>query len=175
MDIGTLEEVVRSHQAGIYRYLRFLGADDHTAEDLVQNTFLAAFKSSGHPDMTNIKLRAAWLRGIARNIFLSFCRSNRAGPLEIDSAFLEQAEHTWKSEFLRDGEGFDYIEALRKCLETLPDKQREAVGLQYAQKKSRSEIAHILKMTEDGIKSLLRRARAALADCVNRRLSVENM
>ena len=42
MDRKVLESLVRIHQAKLYRYLRYLDADRQTAEDLLQDVFLAA-------------------------------------------------------------------------------------------------------------------------------------
>jgi RNA polymerase sigma-70 factor (ECF subfamily) len=148
-----------------------LGADQPTAEDLVQDTFLAAFKSpSAEQDLSS---PSAWLRGIARNLFLQHCRRGRRSPLVASSERLDEAENTWRSVFLRDGDGFDYLEALRQCLHDLPPKQRDVLDMRYRDQKSRGEMAQFLGMSEDGIKSLLRRIRAALAQCVEKRLALE--
>ena len=173
MDRESLAEIIKLHQAELYRYARYLGADPAAAEDLVQDTFLTAFKIVMPPETAEARIRAAWLRGVLRNLFLRHCRRQRAAPLLPDAAVLEQAEVVWKADFLRSGDGFDYIEALRKCLQELPERQRAALDLQYAQKKSRSEMARLREMTEDGIKSLMRRIRLALADCIRRRLALE--
>ncbi len=170
MDRDTLEALVRTHQAETYRYARYLGADRVTAEDVVQDTFLAAAKSSSVPDMGNNQRRSAWLRGVARNVFLTHCRRSKASPVKVDSDYLKKAESVWASEFLRGGDGFEYVEALRKCLDDLSKKERRVVDLRYARKKARSEMAALFNMTEDGIKSLVRRIRTALADCINRRV-----
>ncbi|MBM4034477.1 MAG: RNA polymerase sigma factor [Planctomycetes bacterium] len=173
MTRDDLAALVRIHQAEVYRYVRYLGAEAHAAEDLVQETFLAAFRSDAPPEAADVRGAAAWLRGIARNLFLRYCRSRKTSPVKVDSALVERAEGVWASEFLRGGDGFDYVEALRKCLDALSEKQRHVLDLRYAQKKSRSEMARLLEMSEDGIKSLLRRIRAALAECVRRRLASE--
>jgi RNA polymerase sigma-70 factor (ECF subfamily) len=171
VDRDQLAAIVRVNQAGIYRYLRYLGADQPTAEDLVQDTFLAAFKSpSAEQDLSS---PSAWLRGIARNLFLQHCRRGRRSPLVASSERLDEAENTWRSVFLRDGDGFDYLEALRQCLHDLPPKQRDVLDMRYRDQKSRGEMAQFLGMSEDGIKSLLRRIRAALAQCVEKRLALE--
>ena len=47
MDRDELAVVVRVNQAGIYRYLRYLGADRPTAEDLVQETFWRHSRAGG--------------------------------------------------------------------------------------------------------------------------------
>ena len=170
MDRDTLTMLVTEHQTSIYRYLRYLGARG-AAEDLTQDTFLAAFKSASPPDMTNAPLRAAWLRGISRNCLLAHWRRGRADPVRVDSEYLRQAEDVWSAQFAgASGEG-DYVEALRKCVETLDDRDRRMLDLRYAGGKSRSEMADLCRMSEDGIKSLLRRIRSRLGRCVRRRLA----
>ena len=171
MDRDALAAMVRANQARIYRYLRYLGADPAAAEDLVQETFLAALKSPTAED--DLSSSSAWLRGVARNLFLQYCRRERRSPVVADSGYLEQAESTWQSVFLRDGDGFDYLEALRRCLQDLAREQRDVLDMRYRDQKSRSEMAQSLGITEDGIKSLLRRIRAALAECVEKRLALK--
>ncbi len=164
-----LTALIRTHQAELYRYLRYLGADRSSAEDLVQETFLAALQSDVDLE-PGASAAAAWLRGVARNLFLQWCRRNRTSPVRIDSETVERAEAAWHSVFLRGGDGFDYVEALRKCYEGLPDRQRRLLDQRYGKKMSRARMAEAASMTENGIKSLLRRVRAALADCIKRRL-----
>ena len=174
MTRDDLETIVRIHQAELYRYLRYMGAENQSvAEDIAQETFLAAFKSPDPPEPRGEKQQAAWLRGIARNLFLMHCRRARISPVRTDRVALERAESMWTGEFLREGDGFDYIEALRKCLSTLGERQRKLLDLQYGQNKSRSEIAEAAEMSEDGIKSLMRRLRASLGQCIRRRLGLE--
>ncbi len=170
MNRDDLEMLVRAHQAELFRYLRYLGSDRATAEDLVQETFLAAFAAADRPDLSNEKLRSAWLRGIARNVFLNFCRRRKVSPVVVNSDTLEEAEATWSEKFLRGGDGFDFVEALRRCLDILPDRSREVIDMRYSEKRSRAELAELLEMTEDGIKSLLRRTRMILAECISARL-----
>jgi RNA polymerase sigma-70 factor (ECF subfamily) len=172
VDSKRLEMLVKGYQAELYRYVRYLGADVPTAEDVVQEAFLAAAKAAPSAN-DEPKAVSAWLRGITRNVFLMHCRRARANPVKADSELMEQAERVWTAEFLGTGDGFDYLEALRECLKTLPEKQRSVVELRYAGRKSRSEIAQLYSMTEDGVKSLLQRTRAALAECVRKRLASE--
>lgn len=178
MTAEELETLIRMHQAEIYRYVRYLGAESVTvAEDLVQETFLAAYKREGRADAEGAAIRepAAWLRGIARNLFLMHCRRRKSSPVRVDSASLERAEATWTAEFLREGDGFDYIEALRACLRKLADKHRKLLDLHYSEGKSRAEIAASFQMSEDGVKSLMRRLRAVLGDCIRRQVAVQDV
>jgi len=173
MDRSILESLVRAHQAELYRFVRYLGAQRSVAEDIVQETFLAAFKADLSADQNDARGTAAWLRGIARNLFLKHCRRVKNSPVTADGDLLQKAEALWSSEFLRGGDGFDYVEALRACLEELSEKQRRLVDMRYAEKKSRSEMARVVRMTENSIKSLLRRIRSALGECVERTLKLE--
>jgi RNA polymerase sigma factor (sigma-70 family) len=149
-----LEALVRMHQAELFRYVRYLGEDDRSAaEDLVQETFLAAFRAgSGTPPTDDLRRTAAWLRGIARNVFLMHCRRSRRDPVRADSETLRRAEDFWEAGFLRGGDGFDTVEALRACLGRLDERRRQLLDLRYVRDVPRAEMARLLEMTEDGIK-----------------------
>ena len=125
MTRDRLEELVRAHQAEIYRYVRYLGADPVSAADLVQDTFVAAFRSEDPPDLSDLRARTVWLREIVRLRFLMFCRRQRSSPVAVSNEWLEETEATWSSESLREGDGFDYLQALEKCVESLPARERE--------------------------------------------------
>ena len=174
MHRDTLRMLIRAHQVEIFRYMRYLGADAALAEDLVQDTFVAAFSSPRPPDVDDVGGRAAWLRAIGRNLFLNACRRRRTGPVEVNSERIKQAESVWASQLLRGGDGFDTVEALRKCLARLTAKHRGILDMRYEQGRSRAEMARRCGMTGNGVKTLLRRIRAALADCIQRRLATEN-
>jgi RNA polymerase sigma-70 factor, ECF subfamily len=174
-----LELLIRTHQAMVYRYLRYMGASADVAEDVGQETFLAAYKSTSVPleDASAESGRcAAWLRGVARNQLLMYFRKARSNPMSSDPLVLqqalEQADQVWATELLREGDGFDYSEALQGCLANLQGTQRRVLDMFYGEEFSRVQIAEALNMTEDGIKSLLRRVRTALRRCVHTRLGV---
>ncbi|HUT33494.1 MAG TPA: sigma-70 family RNA polymerase sigma factor [Planctomycetota bacterium] len=173
MDRDSLEALVRTHQVEVFTYIHYLGAPRDVAEDLAQETFLVAFRKSLPPDVLDGSGQRAWLRGIARNLFLQYCDRQRASRVRADSESVERAEAVWQGQFLRDGDGLDYIEALRKCLEKLSEEHQRALDLRYAQSKSRMEMAFLLNMTGDGVKSLLRRIRAGLGSCIRKRLQLE--
>ncbi|MBI5724245.1 MAG: sigma-70 family RNA polymerase sigma factor [Planctomycetes bacterium] len=171
MDSKSLASLVTLYQAGIYRYIRFLGASEAVAEDVVQETFLATLKSQSHPDAANGKLMAGWLRGVARNLFLAYCRRNRISPVNVNTEYVEQAEDFWTSEFLREDDGDEYIAALRASLADLSNEERKMLDAQYNRKLSRTQIAREFGFTEDGVKSKMRRIRLRLGELIHRRLS----
>src|SRR4051812_869010 len=72
-----------THRLGIWRYLRFLGCDDAAADDLTQETFLAVARGAGNVGRGNgevVRDVPAYLRGIARNLFLKWVRRSRREP-----------------------------------------------------------------------------------------------
>ncbi len=169
----VLEELVLGHQAEIYRYVRFLGATSATAEDVVQDSFLAAFRSPNPLDLANVRLRTAWLRGIARNTFLKHCRRGRRRAVVLGEEALNSAEACWAAEFVPHDDGFGYLEALRQCLDECPENHRKVLEMRYFNRESRSRMSELLEMTEEGVKKALQRIRDALRHCVEGRLTGE--
>ena len=173
MERRDLETLVAVHQAELYRYLRYLGAPRPAAEDLIQETFLAAYAGSTTGDPAGSPGCAAWLRGIARNKFLMYCRRERTERTHVQSAAVERAEAVWASEFLREGDGFDYLEALRGCFSKLGNRHQTILREFYEGRKSREQLAADFELTDEGIKSMLRRLRESLGSCVRKSLGLE--
>ncbi|MCA8939447.1 MAG: hypothetical protein KDB07_06555, partial [Planctomycetes bacterium] len=51
-DTETLAAIVEYHQAGLYRYLRFLGAGAEDAVDIAQDAFVALWVAMGRGKFT---------------------------------------------------------------------------------------------------------------------------
>jgi RNA polymerase sigma-70 factor, ECF subfamily len=165
-----LVSLVRNRQAQVYRYLRYLGAAHEVAEDLAQDTFVVALGKSMQSKWSEIdpSNRPAWLRGVSRNLFLAHCRRAKCSPVFAAGGTLDQAEAVWASEFPGDDDGSGHLAALRKCLESLAHRDREIIEMQYCHQKSRVEISASFGLTEDGVKTLMRRLRAGLSQCIQR-------
>jgi RNA polymerase sigma-70 factor (ECF subfamily) len=153
----------------VYRYLRYLGAAREVAQDLTQETFVVAFQKNAQGQLNQTYSLVAWLRGVARNLFLAYCRRSRCNPVRLDSGYVERAEALWAEEF-GGSDSSDHLAALRECLQGLPQRQQEMLRLQYSLQKSRADIAAASGLTEDGVKTAMRRLRAVLAQCIQRRL-----
>ena len=157
--------LIRTHQAGVWRYLRFLGCDPNEADDLVQETFLTVLRKGF--EVRSPAQTAAYLRTVARNRLLMDRRNRHSQPPPVD---LEAAETVWTQVAGEDGLS-DYLAALGECLKkAVSPRVRRALELQYRDRASRAEIGAELDMAVEGVKTLLRRARSALRDCVQRRL-----
>jgi len=156
----TVQALVRRHQAEVWRYLRYLGASTELADDLTQETFLQLLRSPFAE--RSAEQTTGWLRTVARNFYV---KSFRRPPFA--EADLDAIEAGW-NDYARDDGGDDSLVRLRECLDRLEGRAREAVRWHYEERRSRKEIGERLGLGNDGVKSLLRRSRAALRTCVER-------
>jgi RNA polymerase sigma-70 factor, ECF subfamily len=156
--------LVREHQADVWRYLRYLGAAADDADDLTQETFLAIARSPF--ELRSRGETAAYLRTAARNQLLMLRRKQGREASKVD---LAAAEDVWAAA-MQDGDSNVLLGALAACYESLAGRVREAVDRFYRDGSSRDEIAAELKISIDGVKSLLRRTRSTLRECIERRM-----
>lgn len=159
-DAGPVE-TVRDASAALRRYLRFLGAGRQVLDDLVQETLLAACRSFG---AANAPL--PWLLVTARNALRQHLR--REGRRR-EVADLDRLDAAYREQVPGDG-GELQLQALRRCLQELPERSRRALELRYGDGASRAAIAAAVGLGEEGAKALLARVRAALGACIERRL-----
>jgi RNA polymerase sigma-70 factor (ECF subfamily) len=160
-----LASLVQRHQAAVWRYLRYLGADGSEAADLTQETFLAFVRARFAE--RDARQTAGYLRTVARNQLLALRRKQHR---EIRTIELEAADSVWAAAAGPAGDLHDYLAALRECTEGLEGRARQAVDLHYREGASRDAIAVHLEMKPDGVKTLLRRTRQVLRECVERKL-----
>jgi RNA polymerase sigma-70 factor (ECF subfamily) len=165
-DTGGLAGLVHQYQAGVWRYLRYLGADESLADDLTQETFLAVWKRR-FVDHTPAAT-SQYLRTVARNLYLmSIRRRDRLPTLER----IDLADEIWQRCTGDDSESM--LTALSKCLDGLNGRARQAIDLHYRERRSRADIGRALELSEDGVKSLLRRTRDVLRRCVEQKRNSE--
>lgn len=165
-DAATWElgQLVREHQADVWRYLRYLGASAADADDLTQETFLAVARS--HFEQHSRQQTAAYLRTVARNQLLM---ARRHAGREISTVDLAAAEQVWSTAMDRTGSS-GFLAALADCWEQLTGRAREAIDGFYRDHHSREELAVKLEMQADGVKTLLRRTREVLRQCVEKKV-----
>lgn len=102
---------------------------------------------------------STWLYRVTSNLCIDRLRKNRSGRLEdapepVDEAPTALAVLTEK----------DRAAALNAAIDTLPDRQKQALQLRHFQDISNIEIAEIMETSVEAIESLLGRARRSLAD-----------
>jgi len=158
-----LETLVHQFQADVWRYLRYLGAAAADADDLTQETFLAVARSAF--EERSPAETAGYLRKVARNQLLM---ARRRQGRDVNTVELEAAEEVWSARVGNAGMG-GFLDALADCLQQLEGRARQAIDAAYRDRRSRAEIARSLKMKPDGVKSLLRRTREILRQCIERK------
>lgn len=159
-----LVALMQEHQTNVWRFLRMLGCERAQADDLTQDVFLYVLD---HPFLElNRAATSAYLRKAARNLYRNWLRDHRRElPLNLEA----ESEATW-AEATPAESSDDRVQALRRCLEKLADRQRQAVDLKYGQARSEAEVAAAMDATVDAIKGLLKRTREQLRDCVQRQV-----
>ena len=138
------------------------------AEDLVQETYLRAFRGfAGFQEGTNLK---AWLYRILTNSFISTYRKKQRqpqiaeGPDDIDEWYLFDKLGARSVEDSAESEVLDRIpdEAVKAALESLPENFRLPVLLADVEGFSYKEIADIMQTPIGTVMSRLHRGRKAL-------------
>ncbi|MFN7588313.1 MAG: RNA polymerase sigma factor [Planctomycetota bacterium] len=160
---GPAAAAMREHQRGLWRFLRVLGARDDEAADLLQETFVQLLRTP-FEDRGPAALHR-WLRTTARNLFYAHCRAVRRSPIALDPVAVETA----LARYERDDDGVSYRHALARCLETLPQRQRELLE-GHVGGSDLPTLAAEHDLAPEALRSLLRRCKQALRTCIDRRL-----
>jgi RNA polymerase sigma-70 factor (ECF subfamily) len=156
---------LEEHYRPLWRYLRFLGCSDTLAEDLVQETFIAVLARP--PVLHEPGAFAAYLRSVARNKYLKARQKAKSEPAWED---LGAADAIWEP--VADREDWDrYREAVKGCVDSLDDRDRVLLETYYSRKGRRKESAATSGLSEEGMKTLLRRIKTRLKSCVKGKLS----
>lgn len=132
------------------------------AEDLVQDTYLKAFRSAAQFQRgTNLK---AWLFTILHNTFRNMRRHDGRNPVDVDSDAVEQAAnlsvHDQTPEQILTRATLDAD--LQAALDALPDAFRQAVWLRDVEELTYAEIAQVLSVPIGTVMSRISRGRRML-------------
>jgi RNA polymerase sigma-70 factor, ECF subfamily len=132
------------------------------AEDLVQDTYLKAFRSAAQFERgTNLK---AWLFTILHNTFRNMRRHDGRSPVDVDSDAVEQAAGDSTREFspeqLLTRASLDAD--LQAALDALPETFRQAVWLRDVEELTYAEIAGVLDIPIGTVMSRISRGRRSL-------------
>ena len=160
-----VEALIVAHQAGVWRYLRYLGCDRAQADDITQETFLQVLRHGF--EQRGERETAAWLRTVARNCFLMNVRKTRHVQSVED---LDLADKAWE-QGQGDGEsGEARLRALKHCLASIQGKAKQALEMQYVQHRTGEDIAQALGMSHENVRVTLHRAKQALKKCIEGKL-----
>jgi RNA polymerase sigma-70 factor, ECF subfamily len=164
-DRSAFASLVRRHKTAIYNFTLRMVRSSSAAEDLTQDTFLKVVQSAG--EFKHEARFYTWVYSIARNLCIDHLRkmSLRQHPsLDQPSAqspdgptLLERTAGPGPSAE-RKAIGAEMGERITRCVEALPQEQREAFLLREVGNLSIKEMAAIVGVPEGTIKSRLRYA-----------------
>jgi RNA polymerase sigma-70 factor, ECF subfamily len=169
-DQATFADLAMQHMGSLYTAALRMTRNPSDAEDLVQETYLKAYRAFGtFQEGTNLK---AWLYKILTNTFINSYRSKKRRPEQTE---LDDVEDLYL--YRRMG-GLEAVAAgrsaeeevldhftesdVKEAVESLPDQFRMAVLLADVEGFSYKDIAEILDIPIGTVMSRLHRGRKAL-------------
>jgi len=155
-DKDAFTVLVHRHIDSLYGYAMRLTRSGSSADDLVQDTWLAAWRAMQGFNPNKATL-STWLHRILHNKYIDGMRKSK---LTYDSDKLATLRDPYDAEQAQTNT--EHHERLETLISKLPQNQKAAVALTYAQGFSNAEVAHILGLRLRAVESLLARARKSL-------------
>lgn len=169
----------------LYRFAYFRVSDRTVAEDLVQETFLAAMK--GLNQFSGRSSVKTWLTGILKNKVVDhYRRGNRTTSLQAAAEFFEKEEGelfdvdghwnydnrnipaNWRPEQFESLDRKEFMMHFHACSRHLPTKTRQAFFMRELDGIKSDQICETLGITPQNLWTILHRARMALRQCLEK-------
>lgn len=156
----AIDDLYRAHTTGLVRFALMLVGDRGTAEDVVQEAFVALYRgwsrlAVAHPD------EPVNLVGYLRTSVLNGCRSVQRSRGRARLRRIPHDPPVWSAEAaVMDGED---RRAVLAAVARLPRRQREVLALKYYLDLGEHEVAAILGVSRGTVSSTSARALTALA------------
>ena len=166
---GEFARAALSHIDSLYGTALRLTRRPADAEDLVQDTYLKAFRSAHQFEPgTNLK---AWLFTILHNTFRNALRHDGRNPVDVDSEVVERAVGVGPGQLSPEQilTRATLDADLQGALDALPDAFRQAVWLRDVEELSYAEVAAVLGVPIGTVMSRISRGRRALYEGVQAR------
>lgn len=165
-DAEEFAQAALSHLDSLYGTALRLTRRAADAEDLVQDTYLKAFRASHQFERgTNLK---AWLFTILHNTFRNVRRHDVRNPVDVDSEAVDRAagdlDGVQSPEQILTRGTLDAD--LQAALDALPGAFREAVWMRDVEELSYADMAKVLDIPMGTVMSRISRGRRALFDAL---------
>jgi RNA polymerase sigma-70 factor (ECF subfamily) len=157
---ADFQRQVLTHLDALYNFAMYLSKRPADAEDLVQETYLRAFRFS-HRFQPGTHLRA-WLFQILRNTFLTFYRVR-----EREAPVAEDGVPEWDAPMFHDapeddGTAMDAHTDLERAMRRLPEEFRTVLLLAEVEGLPLEEVARVMACPVGTVKSRIFRAKERL-------------
>lgn len=153
------EALVHVYHKELYRFAYWLCRDPHVADDLVQETFLRAWRSLD--SLLDQKAAKSWLLTILRRE-----NARRFERKQFDYSNIEDELLVDESSHSLDDEMEQTV--IQRQIALLPDEYKEPLLLQVVMGCSGEEIANILDSNKNTVMTRLYRARNQLKEALSR-------
>jgi RNA polymerase sigma-70 factor (ECF subfamily) len=158
-DAQAMKILYARHNVRVFRFVVRLVGDTSTAEDIVSEVFFEAWRQAGK-FQTRSRV-STWLLAIARNKALSALRCRRpTEALDGDAARAIEDPHADPEMTMQDRQT---SELLLGCLQRLSPAHREVVDLVYYHGRSVDEVAAIVGVAPNTVKTRMFYARKQIA------------
>ncbi|HXF92759.1 MAG TPA: RNA polymerase sigma factor [Nitrospiraceae bacterium] len=165
-ELPAFDQLYRDHVDLIYRFAQRLCGEPDAAKDIVQDTFLNAYR--GFKKFRGDARVSTWLYTIASRACLRMRRKRKGEPereLSLEE-FIPASEGEFKLQIPMDGltpeealQNKELRRALDQAIEKLPPKYRMVLVLRDMEGLSAKEVGTIMGLNERAVKSRLHRAR----------------
>jgi RNA polymerase sigma-70 factor, ECF subfamily len=155
----AMQVLFARHHVRIYRFVLRLLRDEMAAEDVISEVFLDVWRQAGRFEGRSAV--STWLIAIARFKALSTLRKRREEGLDEET--MQAIEEPSDNPALAI-EKLDKGEKLRQCLAVLTREHREVIDLVYYHEKSVEEVAQIIGIPENTVKTRMFYARKKLGE-----------
>lgn len=167
---AELSRLVMQHRTALYGYILACVRNHAHAEDILQNVCVAVTESIDR--LENEEGFLPWAREIARRRVLAHFRQARREQIADPELVQHLAEAAERLDERRPAS--EHQAALMACLENLPRNSRRLILMRYDGKVAGAEeLARRFGRSVQAVYALVKRIKAALRECVERRLAEE--
>lgn len=152
----AFDQLVPAYRRRVFGLAYSILRERTAAEDLAQEVFVKLWQALPRYD-GRAKL-STWVYAVTRNAAVSALRSRRRSMSMSDAGVLAEVEAIAAAPGAEPGDA-----GLRRQVEALPEKQRQAVTLYYLDERPVDEVAEMMGIPVNTVKTHLHRARASLA------------
>ena len=164
---GTFMTLFLAHRHRLYAFIAKQLVNPADVEDVFQKTSLVLWKKAKRFDPNASFFH--WACGIAFNEVRNFLSGQKRSKLFFDAELVELiAEEAQEEGELSDAR----LDALRQCMTSLSDRQRQIVQRCYAGTDNITQLAEKIGQSRGALYKQLARLREKLLLCIRRRLSI---
>ncbi len=173
------EKWVDNYANDLYKFTIMRVRDTGFAEDIVQETFLSAWRAK--ETYNGLASEKNWLYAICKNKIIDHFRKQHAPSAIVTSAeenmyFDESAHwkknqtspHKWDVDYNKKIESEEFYKVLENCKKKLKDIQQQVFVMKYLEDMESTEICETLQITSANYWVLVHRCKLHLRSCLEK-------